>query len=447
MKGINWVAERIYVCMVKLGFVLPHSVRNNLEKLNPGVDTQELCRTFVMAKLQKSLLIIGVGGILAITLSVKASSQRVITDNEIMRQDVLGEEEKLVVETALDGQKERFEVLLHPVQMDTLKTQESYEEFVAALPGLIKGLNPSLSGVTKNLVLLDCYEGYPFTVEWKSNDRDVINTSGEVNLGDEEKKVCLRALISYGEEEWEESFDVSVAPLQLTERERKHRKLEKLLVDSQSETITSQSWMLPSGMDGMELKWERVVDDFSIPIFLCAVFVGVAVFFLKDQDIRQENEKRKTQMKMEYPDIVHKLVLYIGAGMTIQGAFSRITMEYEKRKRTGGSTLPAYEEILYTCREINSGVAEGIAYERMGKRIGLQEYIRLCTLLSQNLRKGSSSLIIRLEEEANRAGEEKLREGRKLGEEAATKLLLPMIMLLSVVMVMVMLPAFQSMGG
>jgi len=95
---------------------------------------------------------------------------------------------------------------------------------------------------------------------------------------------------------------------------------------------------------------------------------------------------------------------------------------------------------------MKSGVPESNAYERFGLRTGLQEYIRLGTLMAQNLKKGSSSLLERLQEEADRALAVRIQSGRKLGEEASTKLLVPMVMMLGIVMVMVMLPAFNSMG-
>ena len=66
--------------------------------------------------------------------------------------------------------------------------------------------------------------------------------------------------------------------------------------------------------------------------------------------------------------------------------------------------------------------------------------------MTQNLKKGSASLLPRLHEEAERALMQRIQAGRKLGEEASTKLLIPMVMMLGVVMVMVMLPAFTAMG-
>ena len=65
-------------------------------------------------------------------------------------------------------------------------------------------------------------------------------------------------------------------------------------------------------------------------------------------------------------------------------------------------------------------------------------------LLSQNLKKGTAGLLILLKAEALDALEERKRNARRLGEEAGTKLLLPMMIMLVIVMVIIMIPAFWS---
>lgn len=142
---------------------------------------------------------------------------------------------------------------------------------------------------------------------------------------------------------------------------------------------------------------------------------------------------------------MHKLVLFVGAGMTIRGAFQKIAGDYEAKCRSGERASPAYEEVLYTCRELHSGISEGQSYEHFGRRTGLQEYIRLSTLLAQNLKRGNSTLLERLREEAEKSAEERLQQSKRLGEEAGTKLLVPMVLMLAVVMAMIMVPAFSSM--
>ena len=207
-----------------------------------------------------------------------------------------------------------------------------------------------------------------------------------------------------------------------------------------------KEWALPAAVEGKEVKWEQAAENKGIILWIMALAAAGAVYFLKDRDLHERIEKRKRRMKREYPDIVHKLALYLGAGMTVRGAFQKVAKEAERGRGAKEAVGPAYEEMLHACREMQAGVSEGAAYANFGKRTGIQEYMRLSTLLMQNLKKGNSTLLERLAEEADKAGEEQLQSVRQLGEEAGTKLLLPMVMLLFVVMIMVMLPAFSSMG-
>lgn len=149
-------------------------------------------------------------------------------------------------------------------------------------------------------------------------------------------------------------------------------------------------------------------------------------------------------MRQQYPELVHKLALYIGAGMTIRGAFQKIGSDYERKTNRPRDENIVGKEVLYTCRELQSGIAEGAAYERFGRRTGLREYIKLSALLGQNLKRGNRTLLERLREEAEKTSEESILQAKKLGEEAGTKLLIPMVIMLGIVMVMIMIPAFGS---
>ena len=98
-----------------------------------------------------------------------------------------------------------------------------------------------------------------------------------------------------------------------------------------------------------------------------------------------------------------------------------------------------------TCHEIESGVSEARALERFGDRIGLHRYRKFCSLVTQNLRKGTRGLGLLLEQEAADAFEERKNLAKKYGEEAGTKLLLPMMIMFGIVVAVIMVPAMMSM--
>ena len=93
---------------------------------------------------------------------------------------------------------------------------------------------------------------------------------------------------------------------------------------------------------------------------------------------------------------------------------------------------------------MQSGIPESQAYERFGKRCQLPEYIRLGSVLSQNLKKGSKGLIQLLEAEAESSLTDRKNHARKIGERTGTKLLFPMMLMLGIVLVILMVPAFLS---
>ena len=115
-----------------------------------------------------------------------------------------------------------------------------------------------------------------------------------------------------------------------------------------------------------------------------------------------------------------------------------------KRKNNTIPIHPLYEEMLITCHEIESGVGEARAYERFGERCGLHRYRKFCSLLVQNLRKGTRGLVQLLEQEVSDAFEERKNLAKKSGEEAGTKMLFPMMMMFGIIIVIIMVPAFLS---
>lgn len=163
---------------------------------------------------------------------------------------------------------------------------------------------------------------------------------------------------------------------------------------------------------------------------------------VSDKQKRKKAEKERiNQMKTDYPQIINKFNLYLSAGMTVRRAWFRIAADYEREKDTA-ETRQAYEEMVYTMHQIQGGAAEGEAYENYGSRCGIPVYRKFGTMLSQNLRKGSKGLCTLLKREAEEAYEERKNLAKKLGEEAGTKLMIPMFMMLAIVFLIVIVPSF-----
>lgn len=128
--------------------------------------------------------------------------------------------------------------------------------------------------------------------------------------------------------------------------------------------------------------------------------LAIVIYFGKDRDLKKQVVDRNEQLKRDYPEIVSSLALLIGAGMTVPNAWQRVAKDYRTKKQETGRKRYAYEEMLLTIYEMESGVVQTKAYERFGRRCRVQSYNRLATMLSQNVRKGATNLAVLLREEA-----------------------------------------------
>ena len=82
--------------------------------------------------------------------------------------------------------------------------------------------------------------------------------------------------------------------------------------------------------------------------------------------------------------------------------------------------------MAFTLRQIQYGEPEGKAIDAFGRRCNLQPYMKLSSLLEQNRRTGTKNLQQLLEQEMTAAWEEQKHTARRLGEEAGTRLLIPL---------------------
>ena len=92
-------------------------------------------------------------------------------------------------------------------------------------------------------------------------------------------------------------------------------------------------------------------------------------------------------------------------------------------------------------------MSEEQVYQDFGRRCGQIRYRRLSFLLSVHLKQGNQQLLMLLSQEADSAQEDRMSMARKAGEEAGTKLLLPMMLMMVVAMILVLLPAYINFGS
>ncbi|MEG1991740.1 MAG: hypothetical protein RR056_00015 [Acetivibrio sp.] len=310
------------------------------------------------------------------------------------------------------------------------------------------GENINEKEVNQSLVLKKEIPDSGISVDWNVGYDGIIKGDGSIDwdkAGEAKRAVTLVAKLF--SEEWEKEVTLTflVVPKVFTKEELFLKRFQELYRQREREGKTEKEIYLPEKIDGLKVRYEEPKEDKLEIFFVLGILAAVLVPLGEKQRIKNEEKRRNKQLELDYPNMVNKFVLLLGAGMTIGGAWKKISDTYsDKRIEENGKKRYVYEEMLFTRKEMENGIAEVRAYEAFGKRCQRMEYLKFSTLLSQNLRKGSARILELLEEETMEAFENRKEGAKKQGEEAGTKLLFPMILMLLLVMLLIIIPAFTN---
>ena len=352
--------------------------------------------------------------------------------------------------TAKNQQGETFDVTLQiPRRVYTKEeTQAMFEAIKEQLTVEILGDNQSFSKIQSDMYLPPGIPKWPARIEWSSNRPMIIDWEGKIGekVSEEGENVLLSAEIIYQDETMAASWELQVFPKILPETEAYQQKL-VAAAEAENADRSTAIYKLPTEIDGEKISWFPFEDSKSLVIIIMTlVLISVVLIGGRQEEFKQQ-QTRKEQMQLDYPEILSKLILLMNAGMSMRRSFAKVALDYKKQKEMSKQKdycRYAYEEFWLTYQEMEHGVFESEAYERFGARCGLSMYKAFSVLLIQNLKKGNQKLLEAMEREMTSAFEERKRRAKILGEQAGTKLLLPMMLMLMIVFILLLVPAFLS---
>lgn len=436
----------------RAGKRLPGSekIRLYLNTLNYSRDMEKVEMEYYIRKISLVLLMAFAGSFLAIVMFFSSFGATKIEEGALIRRNRFGGGNQKIELVASDREGKKignFSLDISEQLYEKAEADKLFEEAAGILEQTILGENETLDEVSKDLNLVTSLSGYPFKIAWSVDNYDVMSTEGKLKeeaIPEKGIVVGITATFSYNREKWQQLYYANVLPQKLTAFEKRILDIRKLLEKSEEETRYEDMMSLPESYKDEVIIWSEKTEDNSLMILILMLVGGCASFVLKDKELKDSMNERNNQLLMDYPQLVSQLALYLGAGMTMRNIFEKLSITYERERQSGEKMRYVYEEVSRTFRELSAGASEAACYEAFGIRCGGQQYTRLGTLLSQNLRKGSSEFLTSLEEESQKAFEDRMDLIRKAGEEAGTKLLLPMVMMLLIVMIIIMIPAYMS---
>ncbi len=435
-------------------------------------------RTYYLEKISSTLFISSLmGAALLFGALYSARQNRGIPSNLITRPGYgkAALEETLNLTAAGEKESESVTIRVSPKAYTYKQAQDLLDQAETQLQKQLPGRNDSLDDVRYPLQLPQSLLDDAISAEYTISPYGVIDDTSGVIVGDLTENgtpVTVEATLKVQELERICRYAAVVFPPALTDKEQFSADLDTALRAADNSDPTSDQIRLPAYAGDTPLSWSRPKGPFLTILFILTLLLPTLFWFQKDEKMKELAKKRRELLDLDYSELLFKLTLLIGAGLTIKGAFSRICSQQETLQNSsslparGGkdsmqhpternklpsgkgsrpeSAHPVYGEIQILLREITDGVPEETAYENFGRRCGLPTYIKLGSLLAQNLRKGSSGLTALLEKEAFLSLQQHRTAARKMGERASMRMLFPMLLMFVDVMLIMMVPAMLS---
>lgn len=453
-KFATWIVERYIAKSGKKYQELFSKQRiRELSYLNPGKDVFLLVKEYYAGKIEKVIMVLLIGVWLIALITILGLTQNTISDENTIKRNEYGGGSRFVklnVKTE-DADYGVIELKISEQGIGKATEEENADLTYKKLLDVVLGDNLSFEKIDGDMNLVTEIEDFPFEIRWESSNPIIMDERGkhgEREIGNNGEEVLLKAILSYGKNEYVYDFPIVVYSYKRSDEENIALDIDKRLKAIDENTVLSEEFRLPNDIYGKRLEWREVREPVVLMIAAILLCTLAGIWGGMDKDLEDKYKERNYILLAEYAEFVSKLQIFLSAGMTIRGSLERIYRDYNK-KHMGIKDVKnyLYEELGLCIKRLNDGAGEAECYERLGNRCGLSCYKKLSSLLCQNLRRGNSGIVSALQNEVDTAFEDRKLLVRKRGEEAKTKLILPMMMLLGVVMIIIMVPAYLSFGG
>lgn len=435
MMPMNWKKEW------KSGQTVPEKMPGNYRSRAPSEVTEQKKSRLLAAAC------VGVSVLLWIYLSFFGTSADPQLSGGLLEREGYGgsqKEEALLVR----GLGEKEQELTVKVSPRVYTKEEAEDVFDAAMEQLgeqILGDNESLETVTADLVLPTYLKESGVQIRWHSSEPDILSSSGIIVTEVlKRQELLLQAELRTGDYRADYEIPVTLVPKTQSPEQELLRAFTDEVTRLDEAQKNEEYLKLPTEYQGKILSYRTAEKQNYSGILLMGAALA-AILFLREDSKRKEQEKKREQLLLlDYAEVVSKLQVLVGAGMTVRNAWGRMVHDYEAAG--SGKERPAYEEMRQTYYQMENGTAEGVSFREFGRRCRLQPYLKLSSILEQNRKTGTKNLRELLRTEVEDAFEMRKNLARRMGEEAGTKLLIPLFMLLFIVMVFIMVPAMMTMG-
>ena len=168
------------------------------------------------------------------------------------------------------------------------------------------------------------------------------------------------------------------------------------------------------------------------------VLIAVLGVVYRRASLSDQMVDRETRLLSEFPTVVSKITLLVGAGLTMRDAWKQIA-------ESGEGLI--YQEMERVIVDKDNGKTDEEAFGDFGKRCGQKDIRKFAISTIQNMQKGNSEQVEFLKDMSEEMWEVKKKLVKKKVEDTKSLLLIPTFMVFIGILIMVMGPMLASMAS
>lgn len=166
------------------------------------------------------------------------------------------------------------------------------------------------------------------------------------------------------------------------------------------------------------------------------LMAGLAFYYV-DNRTQMKMAERSEEMIRDFSNVVSKLALMTNAGMIMREAW---------RETAFSGNTNIYREMQVSEEQLNNGASMQDALYAFGQRCFLPEVKKFTSTIAQGMVRGNEELPMMLQSQSKEVWASRKQYYRRLGEQAASKLLMPILIMFIGILIMVMVPIFTNLG-
>lgn len=396
-----------------------------------------LIKNSSIGKMIFALEIIGI-----LTFTADYLQNRVFYNGEVIRNEAGEGSKKEVLEVARGKEKDSLKIEINNRELSKREKEKYIKAAEKEIDKSFPGKNKSIDKIKKPVVMRSEYQNGKVSATWNFSRDDLVTSKGLITNEEIKDKEMVDAVVTLACDDMEETYNFSFVVMKPDINDQEDFvKLVQNLVKNKDRSVPEKSrYILPDSIYGEKINWKKPMEKRGE--ILCALGLLIIIIWpLREKEIiKTKKKKRNEDLERDYPEIIRKLSLFVSCGITVKRSFEIIARDYsESIIGIKTEVRYGYEAVLKITRLIQSGVSEMEAYERMGRDDRI--FRKLSTILTQNLRLGTEDMQEKLEREAIDAETRERQRIRLAGEKISTRLLIPLMGILGIVMVVLMVPA------